>query len=206
MMRLVVTLSTKFRVLVLGAAVILCGIGLVQLRTAKVDQFPEFNPTTVEIQTEALGLSAAEIEQLVTVPLEQDLLNGVPWLDQIRSESVQGLSSITLVFQPGTDLYQARQQVNERLTQAAALPSVGTPPIMLQPLSSSVLVMMTGLATKNIPLVDLSVLARWKIRPRLMGVPGVANVAIYGQRDRQLQVQVDPNRMRKNNVTLTQVI
>lgn len=206
MVRLIVTLSTKFRILVLGAAVILGAIGLVQLRTAKVDQFPEFNPPLVQIQTEALGLSAAEIEQLVTVPLEQDLLNGVPWLDQIRSESVPGLSSITLTFQPGTDLYQARQQVNERLTQAAALPSVGTPPVMLQPLSSTSRVMMIGLTAKSIPLVDLSVLARWKIKPRLMGVPGVANVAIYGQRDRQLQVQADPDRMRKNNVTLTQVV
>jgi Cu/Ag efflux pump CusA len=206
MMRLVVALSTKFRLLVLGAAVILCGIGLVQLRHAKVDQFPEFDPPLVQIQTEALGLSAAEIEQLVTVPLEQDLLNGVPWLDSIRSESLPGLSSITLVFQPGTDLYQARQQVNERLTQAAALPSVGTPPVMLQPLSSTSRVMMIRLTARNISLVDLSVLARWKIKPRLMGAPGVAAVAIFGQRDRQLQVRVDPDRLRRSRVTLTQVV
>ncbi|HEX6468984.1 MAG TPA: efflux RND transporter permease subunit [Streptosporangiaceae bacterium] len=206
MVRLLVTLGTKFRLLVIGAAVIVCGLGLVQLRNAKVDQLPEFSPPLVQIQTEALGLSAAEIEQLVTVPLEQDLLNGVPWLDHIRSESRPGLSSIVLIFQPGTDLYQARQQVNERLTQAAALPSVGTPPVMLQPLSSTSRVLMIRLAAKNIPLVDLSVLARWKIKPRLMGVPGVAAVEIYGQRDRQLQVQVDPRRMRRHNVTLTQVI
>ena len=78
------------------------------------------------------------------------------------------------------------------MTQAHALPNVGSPPIMIQPLASTSRVAMIGLSSTSVSLIDMSVLARWKIRPRLMGVPGVANVAIYGQRDRQLQVQVDP--------------
>ena len=82
--------------------------------------------------------------------------------------------------------------VHERLTQAHALPNVSKPPQMLQPLSSTSRVMMVGLSSKTLSLIDLSVLARWTIRPRLMGVPGVANVSIWGQRERQLQVQVDP--------------
>ena len=90
----------KFRVLVVGAAVLVLGLGITQVRNASVDVLPEFAPPQVEIQAEALGLSAAEVEQLITVPLEQDLLNGIPWLDQIRSESVPGLSSIDLIFQP----------------------------------------------------------------------------------------------------------
>ena len=84
--------------------------GVIQLRDAKVDVLPEFGPPMVEIQTEALGLSAAEVEQLITVPLEADLLNGVAFLDEIRSESVPGLSSIVLIFEPGTDV-SARQVV-----------------------------------------------------------------------------------------------
>ena len=87
----------------------------------------------MEIQTEALGLSAAEVEQMITVPMEQDLLNGVAWLDDIRSESVPGLSRIQLIFEPGTDLMRARQVVQERLTQAHALPNVSKPPQMIQP-------------------------------------------------------------------------
>ena len=87
------------------------------------DVLPEFAPPTVEVQTEALGLSAEEVEQLITVPLEQDLLDGVPWLDTIHSKSVPGLSSIELIFEPGTDLVRARQVVQERISQAAALPT-----------------------------------------------------------------------------------
>jgi CzcA family heavy metal efflux pump len=181
-------------------------IGVTQLSKMPVDVLPEFTPPHVEIQTEALGLSAAEVEQMVTVPLEQDLLNGVPWLDKIRSESVPGLSEIDLLFEPGTDVLRARQMVQERITQARALPNVSKPPAMIQPVSSTGRVMMIGLSSKDLSLIDISVLARWQIRPRLMGVPGVANVAIWGQRERQLQVQVDPAKLRANGVTLSQVI
>ncbi len=206
MIRGIVALSVKFRVLVLGAAVAIIGLGLTQLPNAPTDVFPEFGPPQVRIQAEALGLSAAEVEQLITVPIEQDLLNGVAWLDQIRSESAPGLSSIDLTFQPGTDLFQARQAVQERLTQAHALPNVGGGPVMLQSTSSTSRVLMIGLKAQDLSLIDLSVLARWKIRPKLMGVPGVANVAIWGQRDRQLQVQVDSGRLRDSGVSLTQVL
>src|SRR6478609_8346991 len=206
MINAIVGLSVKFRVLVIGATVILLGLGASQLRNASVDEFPEFAPPQVEIQAEALGLSAAEVEQLITVPLEQDLLNGVPWLDQIRSESVPGLSTIDMIFEPGTDTLKARQMVQEHLTQAHALPQVGTPPVMIQPLSSTSRVMMIGLHAKDLSLIDLSILARWKIKPLLMGLSGVANVAIWGQRDRQLQVQVDPERLKTYGVTLNQVV
>jgi len=201
-----VALSVHFRVLVIGVAAAVLGLGLIQLPGASLDVLPEFTPTQVQIQSEALGLSAAEVEQLVTVPLEQDLLNGVAWLDQIHSESTPGLSSIDLIFQPGTDILKARQAVQERLTQAYALPAVGSPPVMIQPLSSTARVMMVGLSAKNLSLIDLSVLARWKIKPKLMGIPGVANVAIWGQRDRQLQVQVDSARLRQYGLNLNQVL
>src|SRR5512135_2681235 len=206
MINAIVGLSVKFRVLVIGATVILLGLGASQLRNASVDEFPEFAAPQVEIQTEALGLSAAEVEQLITVPLEQDLLNGVPWLDRIHSASMPGLSVIDMTFQQGTNLYAARQMVQERMTQAHALPNVGSPAIMIQPLASASRVAMIGLSSRDVSYLDMSVLARWKIRPRLMGVPGVANVSVYGQRDRQLQVRVDPQRLRAKGVSLTQVI
>jgi Cu/Ag efflux pump CusA len=206
MIRELVAIVLRFRILVLGAALVVTALGTTQLRDASVDLFPEFSPPQVEIQAEALGLSAAEVEQLITVPLEQDLLNGVAWVDKIRSESVPGLSTIDLIFQPGTDVLRARQFVQERMTQAHALPAVGSAPVMVQPLSSTSRVMMVGLSARDLSLVDLSVLARWKVKPKLMGVPGVANVAIWGQRDRQLQVQIDPNRLRDYGITLSQVI
>jgi len=177
-----------------------------QLRSVPVDVYPEFSPPLVEVHTEALGLSASEVEALLTVPMEADLLNGVAWLDQIYSESVAGLSSILLVFEEGTDPIRARQMVQERLTQTFALPNVSEPPTMLQPLSSTSRVMMVGLSSETLSLIDLGVLARWNIKPRLMGIPGVSNVAIWGQRERQLQVQVDPARLNAEGVTLNQVI
>jgi len=196
----------RFGRLVIALAIGLLVIGIAQIRSAPVDVYPEFMPPSVEVQTEALGLSAAEVEQLITVPLEQDLLNGVPWLDTIHSSSRPGLSAIDLTFQPGTNLYAARQMVQERMTQAHALPNVGSPPIMIQPLASVSRIAMIRLSSRQASLIDMSVLARWKIRPRLMGVHGVANVSIYGQRDRQLQVQVDPRRLAAKDVSLSQVI
>ncbi len=207
MTRWIVGSSLRSRLLIVPVAAALLLVGFIQLRSMPVDVLPEFTPPLVEIQAEALGLSAAEVEQLVTVPLEQDLLNGVAWLDQIHSESLPGLSRIEMIFEPGTDVLKARQLVQERLIQApGGTPNVSKAPIVLQPLSSTSRVMTVGFSSKDLSLIDMSVLARWKIRPRLMGVPGVANVAIWGQRERQLQVQVDPQKLRQRGVSLNQVI
>jgi CzcA family heavy metal efflux pump len=205
-MRWVIGSSLKARgfVLLLAGAMIVLGIG--QLRSMPKDVLPEFRPPTVEVQTEALGLSALEVEELITVPLEQDLLNGVAFLHTIRSASLPGLSSIEMVFEPGTDILDARQVVEERLTQAHALPQVSKPPQMLQPVSSTSRVMMVGLSSYELSLIEMSLLARWNVRPRLMGVPGVANVSVWGQRERQLQVLVDPERLRAHGVSLQQII
>lgn len=205
-MRRVIEASLRLRFLVLALVVVVVLAAVDAVEDMPVDVYPEFNPPFVEVQTEALGLSAAEMESLITVPLEADLLNGVAWLDRITSKSVAGLSSILLHFEPGTDPLRARQMVQERLTQTFALPNVSKPPTMLQPLSTSSRVMMVGLSSKDLSLIDLGVLARWNIRPRLMGVPGVANVAIWGQRERQLQVHVDPKQLHARGVTLAQVV
>ena len=206
MMRWIVGSSLRARRLILALAAGALILGFTQLPNMAVDVLPEFTPPTVEVQTEALGLSATEVEQLITVPLEQDLLNGVAWLDSIRSQSINGLSHIQLVFEPGTDVLRARQVVQERLTQAHALPNVSKPPQMLQPLSSTNRVMMVGLSSESLSLIEQSQEARWTIKPKLMGITGVANVSTWGQRERQLQVQVDPERLRAKGVSLLDVI
>jgi Cu/Ag efflux pump CusA len=196
----------RFRALVLAFAAGLLVVGVAQLRRAPVDVLPEYTQPYVQVQTEALGLSAAEVEQLMTVPLEQDLLNGVKGVETIRSDSVPGLSSITMFFERGTDILRARQLVSERLAQPHAFPTVGSAPQMIQPVSSTNRVMMISLSSRTLSPIELSVLARWTVRPKLMGIPGVANVAIWGHRDRQLQVLVDPARLQAQHVSLLRVV
>ena len=206
MLRATIDSSIRFRLLLILGAAVLMVVGVSQLRKAPADVLPEFGQPTVQIQTESLGLSAPEVEQLITVPMESNLINGVPGVESVRSDSIPSLSLIELKFNRGTDILHARQLVQERLSQSPALPSVAQAPQMLQPVSSTPRVMMVGLSTNRLSDLELSVLARWTIRPRLLGLPGVANVAIWGLRDRQLQVQVDPNRLREHGLTLAQII
>ena len=203
-----VSTSLKLRVVVLALSVLLIVVGVRALQTAPLDVFPEFAPPLVEIQTEAPGLSTEEVESLVSMPIE-NALNGTPWVKTIRSKSVLGLSSVVLIFQSGTDLIRARQLVQERLAaEAGKLPAVAHPPVMLSPLSSTSRLMKIGVSSKpdkKLSQMEMTDLAKWTIRPRLMAISGVANVAIWGQRDRQFQVLVDPDRLRAHAVTLDAV-
>jgi CzcA family heavy metal efflux pump len=206
MMRWIIAASLRFRFLVLAVAGLMMFFGVRQLSDMPVDVFPEFAPPKVEIQTISWGLNSAEVESLVTVPLEE-ALNGVPGLDVIRSKSVPDLSSIILYFKPGTDLLEARQVVSERVTDITpSLPNWASPPVMLQPLSSTSRVMKIGLSSEEHSLTDLSVLAYWKIRARLLRVPGVANVPIWGERLPQRHVEVDPELLQRYEVSLSRVM
>ncbi len=202
----VVSGGARSRFLVVVLAVAAAVFAVVQLGGTAVEPVPEFAPVTVEVQSEALGLSAQEVEDLVTVPLESNLLSGVAWVDRMQSSSIPGLSSIVMTFEPGTDPIRARQVVQERLTQGALLTNASKAPVMLQPTSSANRVMMIGLSAQDQSLVDLSVLSRWTIRPKLMSVEGVANVSVWGMRDRQLHVQADPVRMQQHGVTLDELV
>jgi CzcA family heavy metal efflux pump len=205
-MNWLVSTSLKLRVLVLALSIVLMIVGIRTARRAPLDVFPEFAPPLVEVQTEAPGLSTEEVEALVSVPLE-NALNGTIGLKTIRSKSVLGLSSVVLILKEGTDLMAARQVVQERLSvEAPRLPAAARAPVILSPLSSTSRLLKIGVSSKTLTQMDLTLLAKWTIRPRLMAIPGVANVAIWGQRDRQYQVLVDPDRLRANAVTLDTVV
>ena len=206
MMRRIIAASLRFRYIVVAAATGLMLFGAGQLQAVPVDVFPEFAPPKVEVQTITLGLSAAEVESLVTVPLEQGLA-GIEGLDILRSKSVAQLSQIELIFKPETDLLTARQLVQERITSVTdTLPTWASPPFMMQPLSATSRVMKIGLSSDTVDLIDMSTISYWTIRARLLGVPGVANVMIYGERLDQLQVQVIPEQLAAHGISVATVM
>jgi CzcA family heavy metal efflux pump len=205
-MRALITACLEQRWVVLGLALMFVVFGAELSSNAAFDAFPEFAPPRVEVQTEASGLSSEEVEALVTTPLEHTL-SGTPGLVQLRSKSVLGLSSIVLLFAPGTPLMDARTLVQERILRTAAqLPVLARAPVMLSPLSSTARILKIGMWSKKWSQLELSSLARWVVRPRLLAIPGVANVAIWGERDRQLQLRVSPERLAAHDVTLDRVI
>ncbi len=206
MLRWVVGSSLKGRFLVVALAGVLLFFGTLSLRHSPVDVFPEFAPPQVEVQTACLGLSAAEVESLVTVPIEQSM-NGIAGLETIRSKSVNQLSSVLMIFKDGVDELNARQLVQERMAQVAPnLPTWAAPPIMRPPLSATSRTMHIGMTSKTINLLDLSNMAYWTVRSKLLGVPGVANVAIWGERLDLQQIEADPKRMAAAGVSLDQIM
>ena len=205
-MRWLVKTSLRYRYLVVFFAVAIMIFGFARLSGSSVDVFPEFAPPKVEVQTISLGLSAADVEELVTVPLE-NALNGVPGLDVMRSRSVPDLSDIVLIFKQDTDLIFARQVVAERIAAVyPSLPTWAAPPVMIQPLSSTSRAMKIGISSDQYDLMDLSMIAYWKIRARLLDVPGVANVPIWGERIKMPQVQVDLDKLHAYDVSLEEVM
>ncbi|HJZ91672.1 MAG TPA: efflux RND transporter permease subunit [Gemmataceae bacterium] len=205
MLTWLVSTSLHFRVAVLALCAVLVAVGTRTAERAPLDVFPEFAPPIVEIQTEAPGLSATQVEELVTAPLE-NALNGTAGVKTIRSKSVLGLSQVVLLFDQDADVIRARQLVQERLaTESRQLPAAARPPVILQPLSSTSRVLKIGVWSEKLSQRDLTILAMWTIRPKLMSVPGVANVAIWGQRDRELQVHIDPTELRRHGVSLDSV-
>ncbi|WP_433272429.1 efflux RND transporter permease subunit [Actinosynnema sp. CS-041913] len=209
MMRWIVQTSLKLRFLVVVAASMLMFFGVLQLQSTPVDAFPEFAPPRVEIQTVCIGLSARDVEELVSVPMEQGL-NGIEGLTAMRSKSVSQLSSIVMIFTPGTDLMEARLLIQERLNAISPrLPRWANSPFMIQPLSSTSRVMKIGISQddkSDAAHVDMALQAYWTIRPRLMRIPGVANAAIWGDRWHVKQALVDPDLMKQHNVTMEQVL
>jgi CzcA family heavy metal efflux pump len=198
--------SVRFRGVVVALACVVLGYGIFTLQQAKYDVFPEFAPPQVGIQTEAPGLAPEQVEVLVTQPLE-NVINGVPGLMTLRSGSIQGLSVITAIFDPSTDIYRDRQLVSERLSEAAAqLPTGVAPPIMAPLTSSASIALVVGLTSDRRPLTDLDTMAQWTLRPRLLAVPGVAKVAIFSRERKSLQVQIHPEALARFGLALNDVL
>jgi CzcA family heavy metal efflux pump len=206
MLTALISNSIRLRVVVLAMCVVLLVVGSRSIRRAPLDVFPEFAPPLVEIQTEAPGLSTEEVESLVTVPIE-NALNGTPHVKIVRSKSVLGLSQVVLVLDNGADPLRVRQMVQERITtESRRLPAVANQPIILQPLSSTSRVMKIGVWSPKLTQQELTEIVMWTVRPKLMSVPGVANVAVWGQRDKQYQVIVHPDELRLNSASLDMVL
>ena len=205
-MRWIVSRSLRFRWLVVFAATALMAFGIARIPSAKVDVFPEFAPPQVEIQTIALGNSSEEVEELITVPIEEQL-TGIEGLAELRSKSVAQLSSIRLIFKRGTNELRARQLVTERVAQITpTLPTWASPPWIMPPLSATSRIMKIGLTSKDLNMIEMSSIAYWKIRQRILRVPGVAQVNIFGERLQQRHVQVDPEKLAANGVSLERVM
>ena len=206
MLNAIVHFSLRFRGVVLALALAFLGYVIYSLTQARFSVFPEFAPPFITIQTESPGLSPEQVELLVTQPVE-NAVNGVTGIDSLRSSSIQGLSVITVVFRADSDIYRDRQLVTERLsTVSGQLPQGVHPPAMtpLQSTTGTVLVM--GLTSDRRSLMDLRTVADWTLKPRLLAVPGVANVVVFGGEVRQLQVQFLPEKLMRYGLSLDDVI
>ncbi|GAX36256.1 efflux RND transporter permease subunit [Nodularia sp. NIES-3585] len=189
---------------VLGAIAITCW-GIYNLTQMPLDVLPDFAPPQVEIQTEAPGLAPEEVESLITLPIES-AMNGTPGVETVRSSSAVGISVVKVIFNWGTDVYQARQLVTERLQQAQQkLPeSVENPQI--SPITSPIgTVLQYAFTSETTPLMEVRRLIDRDVTNRLLAVPGVSQVIAYGGDVRQYQVLVDPAKLQAFNITLDQV-
>ena len=196
-------------VVLLGAAALVVG-GLWAASHASLDVLPDFTPPRVVVQTDATGMGTLDVEQLVTRPLEQVLL-GTPQATSVRSTSAPGLSVITLMFEDGVDIYRARQVVTERvqLAQSRLPQGIGTPQLapILAPISAILKFCLTSTnADGEQAARDLRTFAEWTLRPRLMAIPGVAQVAPHGGSVERIEVQPDPVRLRQHGVTMAEVV
>ncbi|MDF9392632.1 MULTISPECIES: efflux RND transporter permease subunit [Methylococcus] len=190
---------------VIALAVLLAAYGLYRAATAKLDVFPEFSAKRVVVQTEAPGFTTRQVEILLTLPIERKLA-GIVGLETLRSESIQGLSVVTAVFGEETDIYRDRQLVSERLALLAGqLPEGAGTPVLLPLSSSSATVQTLGLTSEALRPMELRTVADWVVAPRLLAVPGVADVNVFGGEIQQLQVQVDPARLKRFGLDLNAV-
>lgn len=197
--------SLRNQLIVLSLAGLLIVIGVIAASRSPLDIFPEFAPPQVVIQTEALGLSAEEVEALVTIPLEY-ALNGTNGLTMLRSSSAPGISVITAIFVEGSDMLIDRMLVNERLAGVVASLPQGVGPPRLTPMTSSTGTLMSlGLTSDTVSPMELRTVADWTLRPRLLSVPGVAGVVIYGGEVKEYQALVSPERLRRFDLTLDDI-
>jgi CzcA family heavy metal efflux pump len=201
-----VRFAIRFRGVVVALACLLLGYGAYALKDTTYNVFPEFAPPQVGIQTEAPGLTAEQVEILVTRPIETSI-NGIPGVETLRSTSIQGLSVVTVVFAAGSDIYRARQVVAERLALAAGqMPRGVSPPAMTPLTSSASTVLVVGLTSDRRSPMEARTFADWTVARRLLAVPGVAQVSVFGGDVKSLQVQVRPDDLIRFAIGLDEVV
>ncbi|MFA6178749.1 MAG: efflux RND transporter permease subunit [Candidatus Methylopumilus sp.] len=205
MMSAIVRFSIRFSGVIIGLASLVVLYGLYSLTRSNLDVFPEFSPTQLIIQTESPGLSAELVESLVSQRIENSIA-GTVGIDTMRSQSIPGLSVVTVIFKEGTDVYRNRQVVAERLTTLANQLPAGITPNITPLTSSASTVMGIGLASDKRSLMELRTIVDWTLRPHLLAVPGVADVNVFGGEVRQFQIQVNPDKLIRYNVSLQQVM
>ena len=206
MLNRIIKFSLDNRLFILVAAILLMIGGVWTMNRTEVDVFPDLNAPTVVIMTEAGGMAAEEVEQLVTFPIET-AVNGATGVRRVRSSSTTGFSVVWVEFDWGTDIYLARQIVSEKLTVVnEELPeNVGNPTLGPQ---SSILgeLLIIGLTSDTTSMLDLRTIADWTIRPRLLSTGGVAQVAVLGGDIKEYQVLIHPAKMKHYGVTLGEVM
>jgi CzcA family heavy metal efflux pump len=206
MLRSIVTFSLKRKKIVVALACVLLGYGIYVTSDAKLDVFPDFVQPQVVIQTESPGLAPEQVEQLITRPVET-AVNGLGDQESIRSESIQGLSIITVVFKEGTDVFLARQLLAEKLGEIGEQLPRGVKKPKMTPLTSSTMdLLKIGLLADGLTPMQLRSFADWTLKPRLLAVPGVAKCSVFGGEVRQLQIQVNPARLIAYGLSLTDVL
>jgi len=206
MLKALVQLSLRNRGIVVALAYLVMGYGLYSVFQAKLDVFPDFVPPEVTIQAEAPGLSAEQVETLVTRPLENQL-NGLGHQKTLRSESIQGLSVITIVFEEGTSILQARQLLTEKMNGATSLLPAGVMAPTMSPMTSPTMdLLKIGLLSDKLSPMELRTFADWTLKPRLLAVPGVADCKSFGGEVREWQIQVHPDLLAAHNVGLDDVL
>ena len=205
MMSAIIRFSIHFYGVVIGLAVLVVLYGSYSLTRSNLDVFPEFSPTQIIIQTESPGLSAELVESLVTQPIETSIA-GTVGVSDMRSQSIPGLSVVTVIFAPSSDIYRNRQVVAERLsTLNTRLPENITPNIT--PLTSSAsTVLGFGLTSQHRSLMELRTLVDWTVTPHLLSIPGVADVNVFGGEVRQYQVQIDPAKLLQYQLNINDVV
>ncbi|MBO5720778.1 MAG: efflux RND transporter permease subunit, partial [Bacteroidales bacterium] len=206
MLNKIIKFSLDNRLVIVMAAVLLFFGGIYTAKNMEVDVFPDLNAPTVTVMTEAPGLAPEEVERLVSFPIET-AVNGATGVRRVRSSSTTGFSIVWVEFDWDTDIYLARQIVSEKLsTLSGKLPnSAGMPQLGPQ---TSILgeVMIIGLSSDSVSLLDLRTTADFLIRPRLLSVGGVAQVHVIGGDVKEYQILLNPNKMRHYGVTLDEVM
>ena len=196
--------SIRYYGVIIALAALIVIFGIHRFMAAGLDIFPEFSPKQVIIQAESPGLSSEQVEVLVSQQIEF-AIGGTIGLQTVRSESIQGLSIVTAVFPDNSDIYRNRQLINERLATLGDKLPRGVMPVMLPLSSSSATILTLGLSSGNMDLMSLRDLVDWSIVPRLLSIPGVADVNVFGGDLRQLQIQAKPAQLRRFNLSLTEV-